>query len=102
MDTHRIGKPVNWPWSGVWPWVIGIVLVVVIAVPMVTSRVGRCVDFADSTGQPSYCVTGPALGVEATWAVGILATLLVVFLAYGLVRATRATRARSHRQDVDA
>jgi hypothetical protein len=99
MDTHRIGKPITWPWSGVWAWVIGIVLVVVIAVPMVTSRVGRCVDFAEGSAQPSYCVTGPALGVEATWTFGILAVALVSFFAYGLVRSTRA---RSHRRSPEA
>lgn len=99
MDTRRIGKPVIRPWSGIWPWVIGIILVVLIAVPMVTSRVGRCVDFAEGSVQPSYCVTGPALGVEATWTIGILAVSLVSFFIYGLVQATRA---RSHRRDPDA
>jgi len=62
---------------------------------MVTSRVGRCLDFAEGSAQPSYCVTGPALGVGATWTIGILAALLMMFFAYGLVRATRG---RSHRR----
>lgn len=82
MNTGR--KP-SWPWTEVWPWVVGVVVITVFVLPWTLMEVGRCVDYAPGYGE-SFCESGPVLGQSGAAIVGAVSALLILYCLYRIVR----------------
>ncbi|MEK0154961.1 hypothetical protein [Arthrobacter oryzae] len=92
MTRTRDGRAVrNWPWSEWWLWAVAIFVVVAFSFPLLTYRVGRCVDYMEGYGESTCWVESP-LGPEATWGLGIAAAIAGLYFAYRLVLALLSRR----------
>jgi hypothetical protein len=78
------GKP-SWPWTQLWPWMIGILAVVVFLLPWSVMQVGHCVDYAPGQGE-SYCASGPIIGSSAANVVAVISGLLILYFVLRIVR----------------
>lgn len=75
----------SWPWTQLWPWMMGIVAVVVLLLPWSVMQVGHCVDYAPGLGE-SYCESGPMIGSSAAIVVTVISGLLILYFLYRVVR----------------
>jgi hypothetical protein len=82
MSTRE--KP-SWPWTQLWPWMIGIVAVVVLLLPWSVMQVGQCVDYAPGLGE-SYCESGPIIGAPSAIVVAVISGLLILYFLLRIVR----------------
>lgn len=73
-----------------WGWIGAIAFVVFVNLLSLGTQGGQCVDYAAGSGAESFCTSGPAIGVEGAWALGILSVLAVAYFIYRLTRSLRA------------
>jgi hypothetical protein len=78
-------KVPSWPWTDVWPWVGGILVVTFFLLPWSVMEVGRCVDYVPGYGE-SFCESGPVIGRPAATIVGAISALLILYFLYRIVR----------------
>ncbi|UOD83375.1 hypothetical protein [Paenarthrobacter ureafaciens] len=82
MKTRRQAA---WPWSQLWPWIIGIAAIVVFVLPWSLMWGGHCVDYALGQGE-SYCESGPVIGEPAAIIVAVISAVLIVFCLFRIVQ----------------
>ena len=79
------GRKPSWPWTEVWPWAVGIAVVVLFVLPWSLMEVGRCVDYAPGYGE-SFCESGPVIGQPGAAIVGAVSSLLILYFLHRIVR----------------
>lgn len=82
VQSRRLG---SWPWSQIWPWMIGIAAVLVFVLPWSLMWVGHCVDYVLGQGE-SYCESGPVIGEPAATIVAAISALLIAYFLFRIVR----------------
>lgn len=93
MQNARQRTMPTWPWSEVWSWADGAVLVVVVPGPLLIFQVSHCVDYTPGQGT-IYCESGLLPGMEATRRTRLLAALLITSCGCHMVPVILAPRAR--------
>lgn len=73
-----------------WGWIGAIAFVLFVNLLSFGTQGGQCIDYAVGSGAESFCTSGPAIGVAATWALGIVSLLAVAYFIYRLTRSLRA------------
>ncbi|MDQ1055779.1 hypothetical protein QE394_003707 [Arthrobacter sp. SORGH_AS 212] len=86
----------SWPWTEVWAWLVGILIVLVFLLPWSLMWVGRCVDYAEGAGE-SFCESGPVIGAPAATIVAAVSLLLIVYCLYRILRILVQRRTSRHK-----
>jgi hypothetical protein len=89
MDATAAYRSPRW-----WPWALAILGVIVLNAFFIGSRGGECFDYVVESGASGTCTSGPMLGIEGTWILGVVSAVAVVYFARRVVRivSARATR----------
>lgn len=82
------------PWSQRWPWAVILAVVGFVSLPLLTTTVGVCVDYAD---RPGECTSYPLIAAEGSmpWVIG--GGCVAAVCVYQLVRiSARRLNSRQH------
>jgi hypothetical protein len=72
-------------------WIVaGIIVAIIVPLLSFGFQAGKCVDYANDTGEQSYCTIGPAVGYPGAW---VLTLAAFVFAAYAIRRGIRRRNA---------
>lgn len=81
MDASAAYRSPQW-----WPWAMAILGVIVLNAFFIGSGGGECFDYGVESGATGTCTSGPMLGIEGTWILGVVSAAAVVYFARRVVR----------------